>query len=450
MVRCVNELDSSFKKQESVDSYRCTTTLDTTESSDLISALYSSENYSASDEDRENENPDQPRAVKRKNSSSDVGNERSKILKKESVPESANITGSTPLTPVTPSANENNDLLDVDTTMKNTLTKDYFSILPDEVLLLIFKAIQFKPALVNCACVCRRWKNVAFDADLWFRIDLSQRTIEPGIMEEVLCKKPVVLKMSQTKVVTPMLKNVDDASPNLLSKIEYLDLSMASISPNELEILLRTCHNLVKLSLEFVGLSEGVCKEISKNSKLSVLNLAQAGNLNDTSLKIILTNCLKLNELNVAWTSLNASAIKCLCQYVSKDIDRLNLSGCVKEITDSHVATLALRCNKLKELDLSDATGITDGSIHSICDNLNKLEIISLSRCYNINPASYSKLFRLPSIAHINIFGLFTDAQVETLRKSTNVELNKMKFSYTARPTVGSRRTSVWGLRVRD
>lgn len=112
-----------------------------------------------------------------------------------------------------------------------------------------------------------------------------------------------------------MLKNVDDASPNLLSKIEYLDLSMASISPNgkslikstfkrryntklwckilELEILLRTCHNLVKLSLEFVGLSEGVCKEISKNSKLSVLNLAQAGNLNDTSLKIILTNCLK-------------------------------------------------------------------------------------------------------------------------------------------------------------
>lgn len=61
--------------------------------------------------------------MKRKNSSSDVGNERSKILKKESVPESANISGSTPLTPVTPSANENNDLLDVDTTMKNTLTK---------------------------------------------------------------------------------------------------------------------------------------------------------------------------------------------------------------------------------------------------------------------------------------------------------------------------------------
>lgn len=54
------------------------------------------------------------------------------------------------------------------------------------------------------------------------------------------------------------------------------------------------------------------------------------------------------------------------------------------------VGVLVIRCNKLKEFDLSDATGITEHSVQAICDNLNHLEVLSLSRCYNIHPESYA------------------------------------------------------------
>lgn len=120
---------------------------------------------------------------------------------------------------------------------------------------MIFKNCS-KPTLVSCACVCRRWKHIALDNDLWTRIDLSQRKIPSGIMIHVLSKKPIVLRMAQTEVwdhihwkwlstlywrVTgivlgvilqvcpPMFTDNPLCLLNINSKIEYLDLSMAVI-----------------------------------------------------------------------------------------------------------------------------------------------------------------------------------------------------------------------------
>lgn len=43
----------------------------------------------------------------------------------------------------------------------------------------------------------------------------------------------------------------------------------------------------------------------------------------------------RLVELNIAWTLLKSAGIKTVCQYVPKDIQKINLSGCLKEITDA-------------------------------------------------------------------------------------------------------------------
>lgn len=76
---------------------------------------------------------------------------------------------------------------------------DYFGSLPDEVLLMMFKYLP-KTALVSCACVCRRWKRIAYDNDLWPRIDLSLRKLVPGSMAHVLMRGPQILRMAQTEV----------------------------------------------------------------------------------------------------------------------------------------------------------------------------------------------------------------------------------------------------------
>lgn len=327
--------------------------------------------------------------------------------------------------------------------------KDYFASLPDEVLLMMFKYLP-KTTLISCACVCRRWKRIAYDNDLWPRIDLSTRKLVPGSMAHVLLRGPQILRMAQTEVGTPIFKNLEETMEIHVSKIEFLDLSMASISVNDLKLLLKTCHILQKLSLENCEIDESVCKEIAKNDKLTVLNMSQCVGLNEAGAKEILSKCDKLVELNIAWTLLKSTSIKTICQYVPKDVQKINLSGCLKELTDAHVSTLVIRCHKLKELDLSDSTTISDTSVDAIYNNLKDLEILSLSRCYNILPASYTKLFMLPSIKHLNIFGLFHENQIESLRKSSEIKVNMLRFSSIARPTVGNKRTSIWNIRVRD
>lgn len=59
-----------------------------------------------------------------------------------------------------------------------------------------------------------------------------------------------------------------------LSKLQYLDLSMATISTGSLVELLSHCRHLKKLSLEHVPVSDQVCKQIAINKHLEVLNLA--------------------------------------------------------------------------------------------------------------------------------------------------------------------------------
>ncbi|KAG8236949.1 hypothetical protein J437_LFUL016144, partial [Ladona fulva] len=111
-------------------------------------------------------------------------------------------------------------------------------------------------------------------------------------------------------------------------------------------------------------------------------------------------------------------------------LQRVNLSGCRKDLTDSHVQRLVRRCPELVELDLSDCTQLTEKAVNAVVEGLNKIEYLALSRCYNI-----------PSSAYL-------EQSLATLQSSlSDVDINKFFFSSVARPTVGIRRTSIWGLR---
>lgn len=52
---------------------------------------------------------------------------------------------------------------------------------------------------------------------------------------------------------------------------------------------------------------------------------------------------------------------------------------------------------------------------------------------------------------YLDIFGMLTEAALTMLEHTfTNISINKFLHSSVARPTVGTRRTSIWGLRTRD
>lgn len=66
---------------------------------------------------------------------------------------------------------------------------------------------------------------------------------------------------------------------DFVSKLQYLDLSVATISTQSLVQLFAKCHQLRKLSLEHVPVNDSVCKALAQNRKLTVLNLTMCTGL---------------------------------------------------------------------------------------------------------------------------------------------------------------------------
>ncbi|XP_074109741.1 S-phase kinase-associated protein 2 isoform X1 [Cotesia typhae] len=327
--------------------------------------------------------------------------------------------------------------------------EDEFNKLSDEMVLMIFKWLP-KKCLVRSMSVCRRWCQIARDEALWTRLDLSSKVLAEGTLGHILPRGVQILRLAQAELSDPLF------SPGSLvlcedytSKLQYLDLSMAVISPDGLTDLIDKCLLLKKLSLEKCTLNEASCEAISKNYDINTLNLTMCEGINTEGVKHLI-KLKNLTALNISWCSLDSESVGILCKSLPPSIDRLNLAGCRKTITDEDVKILTNSCSNLVELDLSDCTLLTIISVQSIL-SLSKLEHLSLSRCYSISPSSYVRLAYMPSLSFLDVFGLMSEPMFKNLQNnSSGTEINKFLYSSIARPTVGVRRTSIWGLRVRD
>ncbi|KAF2900448.1 hypothetical protein ILUMI_05743 [Ignelater luminosus] len=329
---------------------------------------------------------------------------------------------------------------------------NHFEHLSDEVILQIFHWLP-KRSLANAALVCRRWHQLAQDESLWTRMDVSNRCLEPGAIGHILSRQSIILRLAHSEIAhPPILPGVKASLPDFKARLLYLDLSMVHISISSLISLFSKCQRLKKLSLEHVRVDENVLLALSRNRDLEILNLAMAEGITTDGMSYLLTNCCKLKELNLAWTYLSESCIKHMCSHLPSSLDRLNLSGCRKLLDDQNVADLVSNCPNLRELDLSDCTGLSGYVINHIVQ-LEELNFLALSRCYFIPYRSLQRLKVMNSLRYLDIHGGYIEAaELELVQNALGerVDINKFKFSSIARPTVGQRRTSIWGLRVRD
>lgn len=119
------------------------------------------------------------------------------------------------------------------------------------------------------------------------------------------------------------------------SKLQYLDLSMVTITKPSLKMLLGRCRQLKKLSLEHVPLNDEICNEIGKNTGLEALNLAMCSGLEAWSIRKMMENLKQLNSLNISWTNLTIDAVTSLVTNVTPNLMRLNIAGCRRTMYDS-------------------------------------------------------------------------------------------------------------------
>lgn len=328
--------------------------------------------------------------------------------------------------------------------------KDPFKKLSDEMILQIFKWLP-KKTLVRCSYVCRRFNQLSQDESLWTRLDLGGKSLRSGALGQIVSRGVVILRLAQTELTHPIFDlERFELCPDYRTKLQYLDLSMSVITKQSLKMLLSKCYNLKKLSLEHVPINDQICDEIANNKNLEALNLTMCEGIEQWSVKKLMKELQQLHSLNISWTFLNVESIAALMQNITPNLLRLNIAGCRKNIFDSHIVALSKRCPSLLELDLSDCTGLTSNAVSIVC-KFKDLEYLSLSRCYGISTSSYMELNNLPSLAFLDVFGILSDSALQTLQNTfPSLGINKFIHSSVARPTVGTRRTSIWGLRTRD
>ncbi|KFM71682.1 S-phase kinase-associated protein 2, partial [Stegodyphus mimosarum] len=226
---------------------------------------------------------------------------------------------------------------------------------------------------------------------------------------------------------------------------------MAMIPVKDLSYLLAVCNKLKKLSLENCPLDEDCCSYIAQNNDLKVLNMAMCSGLTPEGLYEISISCVKLREWNLAWTNLGSMYFGAFVDFIPKSLTRLNLSGQRESLFDQALITVIKRCSNLIELDISDCMMLSRVSFEELIKNCPKLEHLHMSRASNIPTECLKLLKDMKNFKNLEIFKTLPEESLASLREYLpNVKINDNLFSTIARPTVGIRRTSIWGLRVRD
>jgi F-box and leucine-rich repeat protein 1 (S-phase kinase-associated protein 2) len=335
---------------------------------------------------------------------------------------------------------------------------DPWLFLSDEVVLSVFTWLS-KATLSRCACVCKRWKRLAFDESLWRgAIDLGGKTLKRGVVGLVLERGVDILRLAKSEIRAPLNLSSSSFLRPRCYRIQYLDLSMATINPQTLEELLSSCSALRRLSLESCELNNNVCRYIGQNRLMECLNLSMCQGLTENALVPICNNLQRLDSLNVAWTNMSRGAVVYLVISLPSSVTKLNLSGCRDTVQDDDVLQLCTSCPRLSELDLSDSSLVTSSSVEHIVRCLPSLRYLALSRCYMIAQHGIQSLLLLadvPLLEALDVFGMLKEKSLKTLldaltEKTPNFKLNKCPYSSIARPTTGGDRTKIWGIRTRD
>lgn len=214
---------------------------------------------------------------------------------------------------------------------------DPFQYLSDEILLQIFSYLP-KKTLNRIASVNERFCRVIQDETLWIQMDLGNKLIRRGALSVILCRGLVILRLAQARILSPIFES-DFVSEGYVCKLQYLDLSIASIDRASLAQLLRICRRLKKLSIEAIPLDMPICREISANKSLETLNMAMCEGLTTEAVMLMMLSLRNLVALNISWTRLPRGGIEALTCNVPPTIMRLNVAGCRNFLLDKRKLT---------------------------------------------------------------------------------------------------------------
>ena len=170
-----------------------------------------------------------------------------------------------------------------------------FEDMPDEIILQIFKHLEFYDN-ASSSQVCKRWKLLSEDQSLWQRINLGGRQVPAKFIEKALRHGCQYLRLHGTKI-----KSVPGPSSfSVKNQLKYL--SNFYYDGNEVLIknLIGATQLLEKLSIEHCSARRPFFQpDIIQNKKTITVLRIRANTLSVETVKSIFTNCLELTVVNL-------------------------------------------------------------------------------------------------------------------------------------------------------
>lgn len=315
--------------------------------------------------------------------------------------------------------------------------------LSNEMLLKIFFMLPWKVVLTRCSTVNRRWYNLSQERILFSLsgLDFKNRTLTSTQLISALSTGARHVRLAGL--------TISDSSVFLVGSsrrfyLQNLDLSMAVMPTDHLNGMLDGNEDgvsLIRLSLENLKINEKTLEILrKKHPKLQILNLAscrvdnEGKSLDDTSFPA------EIMELNLSWVE-GLPISLAICDLGPK-LDRLNLSG-MRNLMNSDVMILVKRCPNLIELDISDCELLTPIALMKIKEGLKNLKALNISRNYRMDNW-LALAVQIRSLETVSTFGLLP----QMVPMGLPFAISTSPISTIARPTVGLRRSTIWGIKV--
>ena len=301
--------------------------------------------------------------------------------------------------------------------VENTTLDD----LPTEILLKIFDSLKIND-LLRCGQVSNRIRSIAHHEKLWQKVNLQNwDRISAGLIQFILESGCKYMSISTCLFEGRLI-------PTQTFQLKYLEAW--DVSPvKTLEEILASCNLLEKLSMHYVHLSNSMISSIKQNGRsLKQLNLTRCSiypydstNQNHFFQHFI-DKCDVLTELNLEEVYCTNDSIDYLVNNLTVNIRKLNLRGV--NIKDHDLKILVTRCNMLTELNLH-YTKVSNESVNHILKYLQStLEKLHIRR--RIGDLDLVKLFELKSMKKLRLLDLIGPDQSEInilKKKLPNIEI---------------------------
>ncbi|EAQ89198.1 hypothetical protein CHGG_05817 [Chaetomium globosum CBS 148.51] len=278
--------------------------------------------------------------------------------------------------------------------------------------------------LVRVSRISREFHKMCFDGQLWTSFDASEfyREIPAGSLANIIVS------------AGPFVKDL-----NLRGCVQVEHYQRA-------EVMVKACRNLINATLEGCrNFKRSTLHMLLKsNNRLAHLNLTGLDAVNNATCKIVANYCPQLEVFNVSWCkNMDARGIAFVVEACPKlkdlrageikgfgsipvaetifrtnTLERLVLSGC-EHLTDTALQTMVhgsdpeinlidnrplVPPRKLRHLDLTRCTGLTDRGILSLSHFVPCLEGLQLSGIHTLTDAALEPILAsTPRLTHLEL-----------------------------------------------